>query len=265
MCSKYAYHIYLLVYMMHIAHKVYSLGNYVGSFLFCSEYCLCCGKVCFGMPLCIDCRTLLKREAFLASFARCKRCGKVLLSEQSVCMACRTETILKDCDSVFPLCSYRLWKKNLVFEWKIHDRQILSEFFADLLSEALGKLYSARHIPVIVPVPPRKGKIRNRGWDQVEAVCQWLHKKYGFTVLHLLKNCSSEQQKKQNAVERLAAQHKFRPSRFFLNMKNHIDVPEEVVIIDDVITTGATVNACAAVLKNSGIIKVNVLSLFIVD
>lgn len=47
--------------------------------------------------------------------------------------------------------------------------------------------------------------------------------------------------------------------------KGLVSLPMEVVLMDDVITTGATVNRCASVLKANGIARVYAMSLFMVD
>lgn len=251
--------------MVNIIQKAYRFGNNLWSHILCPEECLRCGKECFGMPLCKDCRSALELEALYSASDRCKKCGKILLSEQNLCMSCTNENILKDCDSVFPLCSYRLWKKNLVFEWKINDRRILTEFFAEMVYKKLYSLYGNGEIPAIVPVPPHKGKIRRRGWDQIEDLSYCLKRTYGLTILTLLNNYSSQQQKKKNFRSRLSRTNAFRISCTFDRIQKTFGIPKEVILIDDVITTGATVNACSRTLKNAGIAKVNVLSLFIVD
>ena len=251
--------------MVNIIQKTYKFGNVLCSRLCSQEQCVCCGNLCFGMPLCKDCKIVLEQEALYSVTPRCKICGKVLLSENEICMTCRNGTVLKDCDSVFPLCSYKLWKKNLVFEWKINNRRILTEVFADLLYASLCMRFEQKNIPAIVPVPPHKGKVRTRGWDQVEDLCVCLHRKYGLKILHLLENCSFEQQKKKNFKNRLARNNAFILSDNIIKLKKNHEIPEEVLLLDDVITTGATINACSKVLKQSEIIKVNGVSIFIVD
>ncbi|MCR5764011.1 MAG: hypothetical protein K6G00_11580 [Treponema sp.] len=217
------------------------------------------------MPVCDECRDILKKEIFFRRERFCSVCGKVLLSEDRVCMSCRSRNVLKNCDGVYPIFSYRLWNKNMVFDWKMNGRRSLTEFFSDMVYLTLHKIYEGKRIPAIVPVPPHKGKIRRKGWDQVEDLCFSIHRKYGLSVLYLLDNYSSEQQKKKNLKKRLSKSASFRLSLNFYGIKKRNGIPKEVILIDDVITTGATVNSCATVLKNAEVIKVNVLSLFIVD
>lgn len=128
---------------------------------------------------------------------------------------------------------------------------------------------------VLVGVPPRPGKMRQRGWDQIEDVCKTLHILYGFPVLTLLKRVSREQQKKKNRTGRLETKDTAYALRTdYTKLLAHwakekgeaqTAVPKSAILIDDVITTGATVDACAALLQEAGIKKVDVISLFIVD
>ena len=185
------------------------------------------------------------------------------MGEEEFCFSCRDEHHFQNVDAVFPLYTYRLWRKNLLFEWKINSQRSLSSLFAKAVDTALRMLYPDRSVPPVVPVPPRPGKIRTAGWDQVDELCRYLHSCYGYTVLHLLQRFSREQQKKKTLEQRLES----KSSYGLLHEKplKNKTVPEEVVLLDDIVTTGATVNACAEVLHNVGIRKVQVLSLFIVD
>ena len=110
---------------------------------------------------------------------RCECCGRELISMKGKCMICRENPVLKSTDCVIPLFSYRLWNRELMFRWKMQEERNFSPLFAKLLCEVLRKTENK----IIVPVPPRKGKIRKNGWDQIEELCCFLEKRYGFRVL----------------------------------------------------------------------------------
>lgn len=112
----------------------------------------------------------------------------------------------------------------------------------------------------IVPVPPRKGKIRKNGWDQIEELCSFLEKRYGLKVFRLLERNTSGQQKKlsrQQRLESIKTAYSLKPGIFKL--------PQSVCLIDDVCTTGSTLESCAEILKKAGVQKVNAVTLFTVD
>ncbi len=138
--------------------------------------------------------------------------------------------------------------------------------FSNFVFQALKKL----DYKIIVPVPPRKGKIRKNGWDQINDLCLFLEKLYGYKVLKLLDRHSLKQQKKLNREERLEtikSAYSLVPQKKLSKelKKTGGNLPAEVCLLDDVCTTGATIEACAKILKEVGIEKVNVITLFIVD
>lgn len=121
-------------------------------------------------------------------------------------------------------------------------------------------MYSKAGPFFIVPVPPRRGKIKENGWDQVQELSEFLEYKYDFDVLRIMERRSSVQQKTLDRNERLETIGK---SYFVKKEVNQI--PESVCIIDDVMTTGATLESCAEKLKEAGVKKVYAVTLFSVD
>jgi predicted amidophosphoribosyltransferase len=110
----------------------------------------------------------------------------------------------------------------------------------------------------IVPVPPRPGKIRSGGWDQVEYLARLLERNSasgkGLSVDRCLKRLPSISQKELGRENRRS------------NLRGRIipvrQVPHTAVILDDVMTTGSTLDACAAALKEAGAQIVYGLCLF---
>lgn len=187
---------------------------------------------------------------------RCQCCGRELVSMKEKCMKCREEPVMKNTDSVTPLFSYRLWNRELMFRWKMQGERNFSALFAGLLAKVLRK-YGAS---VIVPVPPRKGKIRRDGWDQIEELCVFLERRFGFRVLRILERNTSGQQKKLSRAQRLESIKTAYSLKPFSGK-----LPESVCLIDDVCTTGSTLESCAILLKGAGIKKVDAVTLFTVD
>ncbi len=200
---------------------------------------------------------------------RCECCGKELLGMKGKCMECRENPVLKSTASVLPLFSYRLWNRELMFRWKMQGERYFSPLFAGLLSQVLATSVSSDSM-VIVPVPPRKGKIRKDGWDQIEELCMFLEKRFGFRVLRLLQRNTAWQQKKLSRSERLesikSAYSLCSPPVLEKILKPFSGkIPESVCLIDDVCTTGSTIESCARILKEAGVKKVDAVTLFTVD
>lgn len=240
--------------------------------------CVLCGAPSLSMSLCTECRRQLDEEACSAVIEdrRCSQCGRPLLSEHGVCTTCRVTPLFESLDGVFPLFTYVLSKKKLLYAWKIGRQHNLSEVYASYLAAAVKTRFPDA---AVVPVPPRPGKLKKTGWDQIEDVAQYLEHMHGISVLRIMKRTEAIQQKKLTKEERSEhSKHAYvldeRAVRRLAKAQQAL--PGHVVLLDDVITTGSTVTACAAVLKNADnfrkaglkgdvfIEKVSAASLFIV-
>ncbi len=154
--------------------------------------------------------------------------------------------------------------KTLLFEWKFKAERSLSFVFAKMCDIAL-KTHFEKDI-VLIPIPPRPGKIRKVGWDQIAELSHILKALYDYKVLHLLKRKTKIQQKKLNRELRLNSGSKsYVASNLLKSLAVKNQLPKHVILLDDVLTTGITVENCAKILKSFGIPKVDVLTLVIVD
>jgi len=164
-------------------------------------------------------------------------------------MRCRGRDWAFDC--AHPLFLYVGAFKTLLSAYKFGGRRSLAVFFADLFEERLRRLWPGRPL---VPVPPRPGKLRERGWDQVGEIARALERR-GFEIAPILERRSSAQQKRLGQTARLEN------ARNAYNVRGGAAAPPELVLIDDVVTTCATAEACAAALRAAGARSVSVLAL----
>ena len=227
------------------------------SFPLRSEICLCCGSVTKLLPLCKNCQ----ENYFIVNtkILRCRNCGKFLVSEDGLCTECRENPVINSLDKVYPMFSYRLWNKEILFKWKLQGYRN----FAYIFSKKILKIYTEYFNDfVIVPVPPRPNKIKKQGWDQIDDLIKFMKLQSDIKVMNLLKRTESQQQKKLNREQRLA--HK--GSAFVMNTKFvNKELPKKVLIIDDILTTGITLENCALALKNAGVEEVCAITVFVVD
>ncbi len=142
--------------------------------------------------------------------------------------------------------------KKLIHELKYSKAQYVAK---DLAKIALRHLQTEDFLSnaIIVPVPIGKLRKITRGYNQTELLAKEISEqcpKLNIKVNHLLKRVkNTETQTKLDRDERI----KNMKSAFALNgMKNLPDKDAKIVIIDDVITTTATINECARVLKRAG-------------
>ena len=88
----------------------------------------------------------------------------------------------------------------------------------------------------------------------------FLEKRYGLRVMRLLERNTSGQQKKLSRSQRLESIKTAYSLKPFTGL-----LPQEVTLVDDVCTTGSTLESCAEILKSAGIEKVHAVTLFTVD
>ena len=183
----------------------------------------------------------------------CAVCGKPLISENKTCIPCRSKTE-NFYERLWVLYPYNGKYRKLLAMYKFIKNLALAVFFIEKILEII-KNNPVLKEAAIIPVPPRPGKIKHSGWDQIDYLVKRLKKTSAcIQVSSCLKRKKSKVQKYLNRTERLE------------NLKGRIythgAVPKIALIIDDVITTGSTIEVCAKVLKQAGAEKVYALCLF---
>ena len=244
--------------------------------------CAICGEALLSAKdayngICPNCRDsfidMIKNEA------RCQICGKPLITERDFCLSCRDKKQFSDqivkMRSIFP---YTGKFKMILAEYKFRKTIALGNFFVFCLNSVLDGILITLEKPeeladaAWVPVPPRPGKIKKQGWDQIDFLAGRLEKEYGrsrerhsdirnsnveaclLPVRRCLERLPSRSQKELNREERGK------------NLKGRIicvkPPPKTAILFDDVITTGATLDECAKALLEGGAERVYAVCLF---
>ncbi|MFI3256865.1 MAG: phosphoribosyltransferase family protein [Spirochaetales bacterium] len=233
---------------------------YFLSFLAFPLNCISCSDISYGLPLCKTCKQDLC-DYIIPIERRCSACGEILISENDTCLPCRealntAQNIFHRIDFIFPIYPYVLWKKELLFVWKMANNRAFSPFFAEIVFQILQKYFPG--MPV-VPVPPRPGKIKKKGWDQMQELCFYLKILYDVPTENLLIRRSTGEQKKRNRTERFDC---IGQTYALAKLPAQKKLPQSAVILDDILTTGATLAACADVLKKAGVEHIYAVTLF---
>ena len=215
--------------------------------------CYGCGKYIDNFGLCSDC---WKKINWIGEPV-CAICGKPFeFQKNSKCMDCaRKKPSFDKAVSVF---EYNEQSKNIVLRFKNADSTFLGKELALMMSRAGRSLIENSDIVVPVPISfPRRFK---RRYNQTEILARYIGKsgKKDYEPRVLAKNKNIRPQEGLNHKQR---QENVK-NAFYVNEKFRSSIDhKKVLLIDDVLTTGATVNECAKVLKNAGAKKVFVLTL----
>ena len=216
--------------------------------------CILCGASLLGnsaplQPLCNACAASILEQQIRSE--RCRICGAVLTSEDSICMRCREKTYAFDAHISPYMYSGDI--PALLSAYKNGGYRSIARFFAYLSSIHLSEQFAG--LP-LVPVPSRPMTRHKRGFDNTGLICRHLNRLYGIRVLYILARSNGKPQKSLDYNER------FSNLEGKISLKHTPDpLPPRVVLFDDVFTSGATADACAAVLKNAGIQRVDVLTI----
>lgn len=136
---------------------------------------------------------------------------------------------------------------------KFHNDLVFAALLGKLMGESLPQQASFCRPEVLLPVPLHTRRLRQRGYNQAQEIGNVLAKHFALPLdLHgVVRRQSTEEQSGLDAKQRRRnVVNAFETKRDFAG--------EHIVIIDDVITTGATVNELAHCLKQAGARRVDV-------
>ena len=217
-------------------------------------------------PRCFLCGKLVEDQSGL-----CPACfAKIQFINQNVCPICGHPHVLSENKGICTLCLnkhpafdktqsafyYDDFSKGLILPFKHTDRTDMTSFLC-LLLERVGKQI-IDEADLIIPVPLHYKRLLARKYNQAALLAHHLakkhHKAYAPLALKRIKNTETQghktaQQRAENVKNAFAISH---PE----TVKGKI-----VLLVDDVFTTGATLNACAKELKKAGAQKVLCLTL----
>lgn len=148
--------------------------------------------------------------------------------------------------------------QNLMHSLKYKSQTNVGVKLGNLLGDKL-KLGSQYHdIDLIIPVPLHPKKERLRGYNQSEFIADGIAEVLDVAVstTHLLRDKSTESQTKKNRYTR------YENMQSVFNVKDKEQLANlHVLLIDDVITTGATLEACGNALLDAGIKKLSIAAI----
>jgi len=224
----------------YLQHNKYNMSiiNKLLSYI-APHHCIGCNAE--GALLCSSCLHGLRRV-----HSRCYICQR-LSDDFLTCLACRKRTPLAH---VWTYASYEGLAKELIHRLKFERAQAASY----TIGRALADLYTGPSGTVVTSVPTANSRVRQRGYDQAALIGRELARVLRCPYLPLLaREGSLRQVGQERAVRKRQMQHVFRP------LASSSDAPRRVLLVDDVITTGATCEVAARILREMGVKQVDVI------
>jgi ComF family protein len=213
-----------------------------------------CGEDIGDTYVCSDCMNKIRKIEAPVS----RKCGKHLASTSSdLCTDCRSHMNYFEI-SRSPFL-YDGLIKDLIYGFKYYNKPYLYKFFGRALIDCLNK-NDFGDIDFILSVPLHKSKMRSRGYNQSELTARYvsdkLGKVYADALIRTKKTPKQSGQTRDERRENLRGAFAVRK-----NKKTEGIISSSVLLIDDVYTTGSTVNECSKVLLEYGVNKVYVLTI----
>lgn len=200
---------------------------------------------------CLSCRKTLRR----VEEPYCLRCGKPLTDEtREYCGDCGAEKALFQRGRA--LYEYESAAKA-IYRFKYGGRQEYATFFGQEMADGLGSFIREFAPQGLLPVPLSRERMRTRGYNQAALLARELGSRLDLLVMEHL----------AVRVRNTVPQKELSPAERQNNLKKAFKISvndvklSTVMLVDDIYTTGSTVNALTEALQSAGVKRVGFVSL----
>ena len=181
----------------------------------------------------------------------CMKCGVTLSYwEKEYCPEC--QKIVHKFERNFAVWEYDAYMKASIARFKFQGKTEYLSFYVRHMVARYKNILQTLQIDVIIPVPIHKHRCRERGFNQAELLAKELGRQLALPVCtdYLLRVKKTKPQKELNAEERKKNLH----GAFACNKKRDKEAGtwKRILLVDDIYTTGSTLDACAIALSLSG-------------
>lgn len=202
------------------------------------------------------CRSCREKLQYIME-PRCRRCGKQIFDEsKTFCSDCMNRKHVFDYG--YALYDYQSMRKS-IYRFKYGGRCEYAEFYAEDLFEKLKEEIRMMEADSIVPVPIHASKRRTRGYNQAELIAAGLSRLTGIPMYpDYVKRV-----KKTVPLKELELNERQNNLKKAFNISSDVVKLNKTILVDDIYTTGSTLDAVALELKRHGVKNVYFIALCI--
>ncbi len=225
------------------------IAPFVG--LFYPKQCMSCGKVLLKMEKEIGfCRGCVKNVKLVGAKS-CMRCGKPIGSGQKeYCPQCEVNSHKYNQNKA--VFVYDGPVKMSMYQYKYSNKRCFSEYYAKTAVKMHGSWLKRIGVDAIVPVPMYERKKKSRGYNQAEEFANAISALTGIPV----ENGIIRRERETIAMKQLKGAKRKKNLLNAFKLAENIVQFRKVLIVDDIYTTGTTMDEMAKALKNGGISEV---------
>lgn len=211
--------------------------------------CVLCRDWCWR-PLCESCL-----QRFAPLLPRCASCARAMPMPAARCGECAGRS------SAFQRCitgtDYAAPWERLITGFKFHQKTQLAPALCELMLRGVSAADDASRPALLLPVPLSRERLRERGYNQAWELARRLARRIGITArADVLQR--SRDTPHQIGMSRVQREHNLRDA-FWIEPAQRARLQDaHVVLVDDVLTTGATAHAAALTLTRAGAARVDV-------
>lgn len=216
--------------------------------------CPLCEDIVEKEGICHNCSLKLPRvrEPF------CLKCGKHIFSaEEEYCFDCTR--IPKSYEHGMPFLEYEGKVQKSVLDIKYRNKREYIPVYAKLMAKEFCHRIQKIHPDCLLPIPIHAKRARQRGFNQAELLARSLGKYLDVPV----RTDILYRKKDTKAQKELSAQERLQNLSEAFYVEGDIAGIKKVILIDDIYTTGSTIEACTRVLKKAGVEQVYYMSICI--
>jgi len=190
------------------------------------------------------CNKCLKNISFILN--PCKKCGEDLNDFTNYCYRCKN--LKREFDKVVSVANYTSIAKEFVYRLKYGGLKYYAKIIANFLVNKFKEEPNFKNVDIITCVPTTLKRLKDRGFNQAELIakefCKQINRPYTKLLLRVKNTPTQTHLTREERIENLKGAFELLVDKSNIKDKN-------ILIIDDIITTGATMNEIALLLKKN--------------
>lgn len=187
----------------------------------------------------------------------CTKCSKPINYD-------KTSELCKECsgderyfEASKSLYAYEGVIKNAIYNYKYYNKPYFYKFFGNLIIDYINEENYSDY-DYILSVPLHRSKLLHRGYNQSELLAKYIANDLSVPYIDALKRTKRTEKQSEHSKEE---RRKNLKDAFLVKISSDKIINRSVLLVDDIYTTGSTVNECARALIYYGVNKVYVITI----